>query len=265
MIKSTEDTVMLHRITKADEEKIYELIWKKLNMSASDSAATRKSKEKKKKDFEDFLLKITPLVRDKPRAKGPRRLCYEDIPAILDLTGISYLDLLKILSEDPDGNRIAPAWALDSEAKMCVYCDLMQSNQRSAVLLLIKRILAPVFYSSTLIEESSIMRLYRVNTLRTFCVKEMGRQAINLGVNDIFHRRYLPYSFNAIELKLISFMSISFDVSPHWLLGLDDSRTVLAASGDTEMIMDLFCFLPDERKDIILRAAETALSEGGVL
>ena len=31
------------------------------------------------------------------------------------------------------------------------------------------------------------------------------------------------------------------------------------------MIMDLFCFLPDERKEIILRAAETALSEGGVL
>ena len=45
MIQSTEDTGMLHRITKADEEKIYEFIWKKLNMSASDSAAIRKSKE----------------------------------------------------------------------------------------------------------------------------------------------------------------------------------------------------------------------------
>ena len=259
------DAGSMHRITKADEEKMYDFIWNELRVSANDSAATRKSKEKRKKDFEDFLLEITPLVRDKPRAKGPRRLFYEDIPTIMNLTGITYLDILKILSVDPDGNRIEPKWALDSEAKMCAYCDLMQPQQRAEVLSLIKRVLAPVFDNPTLNEESSIMRLYKANTLRTYCVKEMGRQVVDLGVKDIYHRRYLPYSFNALELNLISFMSISFDVSPHWLLGLNESHTVLAANGDTETIMDLFCFLPNERKDIILRAAETAISEGGAI
>jgi hypothetical protein len=58
-------------------------------------------------------------------------------------------------------------------------------------------------------------------------------------------------------------MSISFDVSPHWLLGLDESQTVLAANGETETIMDLFCFLPEGRKQMILQAVQTAIEKGG--
>ena len=64
---------------------------------------------------------------------------------------------------------------------------------------------------------------------------------------------------------MIPYMSINFDVSPHWLLGLDESRTVLAGNGETEIIMDMFCFLPEERKQMILQAVQTAVEKGGAV
>jgi hypothetical protein len=62
---------------------------------------------------------------------------------------------------------------------------------------------------------------------------------------------------------MVSYLSTSFDVSPHWLLGLDEAHTVLATNGETETIMDLFCFLPEERKLMILQAVQTAIEKGG--
>ncbi len=41
-------------------------------------------------------------------------------------------------------------------------------------------------------------------------------------------------------------------------------HTVLATNGETETIMDLFCFLPEERKIMILQAVQTAIEKGGV-
>ena len=264
MASETEQTA-LHRISKDDEEIIYQLIKTKLRIGPGDNAATKKAKEKRKANFDSFLLRITPLNREKPRAKGPRRLCYEDIDEIVEISGISYLDLLKALSKDPDGKRIEPQWATETEASMCSYCDLLSEAQQDQVLALIRRVLAPAFESEELNSMSSILRLSKANSIRSYCTNEMTRQTRDLGVNDIYRRRYLPYSFNALELNMISYMAFSFDVSPHWLMGLDDSKTVLAQSGKTEKIMDLFCFLPEERKESLLRAVEVAINKGGIV
>ena len=264
MASETEQTVF-HRISKEDEEIIYRLILNKLRVSSGDNSATKKEKEKRKLNFDSFLTRITPLNRDKPRKKGPRRLCYEHIDEIVEITGVSYLELLKALSKDPDGKRIEPQWASETEASMCSYCDLLNSGQQDKVLELIRRVLAPAFESEELNSMSSILRLSKANSIRSYCTNEMTRQTRDLGVNDIYRRRYLPYSFNALELNMVSFMAVNFDVSPHWLLGLDESKTVLAKSGKTEKIMDLFCFLPEERKASLLRAVEVAINKGGIV
>ena len=264
MTSDTEQTA-LHRISKEDEDIIYQLIKNKLRVSSGDNASVKKAKEKRQADFDAFLVRITPLNREKPRAKGPRRLCYEHIDDIVDITGISYLDLLKALSKDPDGKRIEPQWASEVEASMCSYCDLLSPEQQDMVLTLIRRILAPAFESEELNSMSSILRLAKANSIRSYCTNEMNRQTKDLGVNDIYRRRYLPYSYNALELNMVSYMAASFDVSPHWLMGLDESKTVLAQSGKTEKIMDLFCFLPEERKVSLLRAMEVAIDKGGIV
>lgn len=256
---------VLHRITKEDEKLIYELIEKKLTINNGDTMPIRKEKEARREAFNRFKDRITPIVKGKPRKEGPRRLCYEYMEEIVKTTGVSYFDILSILSKDPEGNKIAPQWATKSEADMCSYCSIMTAEQQKAVLDLVKRVLASVFTSEDINGDTPMMRLYKASSLRTYCIKEMGRKMKELEINDIFMRRYMPYSYNALELNLVIFMSITFDVSPHWLLNLDESMTVLAPTGKIETIMDLFCFLPDERKEIVLAAAEAMTNEGGTV
>lgn len=253
----------MHRITKEDEILIYELIEEKLTINTGDSAAIRKEKEVRREAFNRFKEKNTPIVKGRPRKEGPRRLCYEQMDEIVETTGVSYFDILNILSKDPDGNKIVPQWPTKSEADMCSYCSIMTDRQMEVVLTLVKRVLAEIFTSGEVEEENPMLRLYKASSSRTFCIKEMGRKMKELEVADAFARRYMPYSYNALELNLVTFMSTTFDVSPHWLLKLDENTTVLAPTGKIEMIMDLFCFLPNERKEIILAAAEAMTNEGG--
>lgn len=262
-MNTKEKETSLHRVSKEDEELIYHMIDSELSVAPNDNAQTRRDKERKREAFEAFKLKITPLLNDRPSPKGPKRLCYENLPELLDITGLNYLDLLKYVSKNPDGVVIKPRWASEVEAAMCSYCDMLSPDRREKVLALIRRILAPVFENSDFESMTPTLRLFKANAIRSYCIAETKRQTKELGVYDIYRRRLVPYSFNAVELNMVSFMSISFDVSPHWLLGLDESQTVLAANGETETIMDLFCFLPEGRKQMILQAVQTAIEKGG--
>ena len=70
----------------------------------------------------------------------------------------------------------------------------------------------------------------------------------------------MPYNYNALQLHLLPYIAKRCDVSPHWLLGLGETATVLAETTGAELIMDLFCFLPEERKEIVLTSIDTAFS-----
>ena len=259
-----EQELSYHRLSKEDEQEIYSLIDRTLQTNSGDNAQTRKDKESRQKSMDAFKQSITPVVNDKPRPRGPRRLCYENLPELLEITGLGYKDILISVSKDPEGKHVEPAWASEVEAAMCSYCDLLPTDRQDKVLMLIRRVLAPVFDNSDFQSMTPILRLSKANAIRTYCTAETKRQTKELGVYDVYRRRYLPYSYNAVELNLVAYMSISFDVSPHWLLGLDESHTVLASSGKTESIMDLFCFLPEDRKQMILQAVQTAIEKEGL-
>jgi len=254
-----------HRLSKEDEQEIYSLIEGKLKTGSGDNAQTRKDKENRKKALDEFKLRNTPMQNDKPRSGWPKRLCYEHLPELLDIAGLGYLDILKCISKDPENRYVEPQWSSEVETAMCSCCEILSHSQRMQVLALINRILPEVFKSSEYESMTPLLRLTKASSVRTYCNAEMKRQTKELGVNDIYNRRYTPFSFNAIELNMIPYMSMSFDVSPHWLLGLDESRTVLAKDGETETIMDLFCFLPEERKQMVLQAVQTAVEKGGVV
>lgn len=264
-METKEKEMTFHRLSKEDEQTIYNMIDGLLKAAPGDNAQIRKEKERKRGDLEEFKLKITPVLYDKPSTKGPKRLCYEHLPELLNITGMSYLDLLKFVSKDPEGVHVEPQWSSEVETSMCSCCDILSSKQRKEVLALIQRILPEVFENSDYEFMTPILRLSKANSIRSYCAAEMKRQTDELGVYDIYRRRYAPFSFNAVELNMVSYMSQSFDVSPHWLLGLDESHTVLALNGETESIMDRFCFLPEERKQMILQAVHTAVEKGGIL
>ena len=254
-----------HRISKKDTQQIYDLIDSKLSAAPGDNAQTRKEKERMRKEVWVFRQNLTPIQNDKPGPNGPRRLCYEDLPELLRISGLSYLDLLKYVSRDPDGEYVEPRWATDTEAVMCSYCDILSPDRQEKVHEMICRILAPGFQSDEFESMPPILRLTKANYLRNNYIGEMKKQSEDLGVKNIYMRRLNPSSYNTVELNLISYFAVSFDVSLHWLLGLDESQTVLAASGKTEEIMDLFCFLPEDRKKMLCQAVQTAIEKGGAV
>ena len=255
----------IHRISKSDEEIIYSIIIKRLSISPNDTEITKKDKIKRQADFDAYKEKITPRGRKKAGTSDPRRLCYEDLDEIISITDISYLELLQALSRDPKNNCIPVTWPSETEASMCSCCDIMTSTQRKNILALVRRVLSPRFEADDDRKDSPISRLYRENSIRIYSLHAMKKQVTNYEINDIYRRRLLAYNYNAVELSKIIYVCNSFDVSPHWLLALGDSQTILASNGETEMIMELFCFLPDERKEIILEAAELLVTEGGSL
>ena len=259
-----EKELSYHRLSKEDEQEIYNLIDSRLRAGSGDNAQARKDKENRRKALDEFKLNVLRM-NDKPRAGGAKRLCYEHLPELLDIAGLDYLDILKCTSKDPENHYVEPQWASEVETAMCSCCDILSHSQRMQVLALINRILADVFKSSEYKSMTPLLRLSKANSIRTYCSAEMRRQTKELGVFDIYLRRHGQFSFNALELSMIPYMSMSFDVSPHWLLGLDESRTVLARDGETETIMDLFCFLPEERKQMILQAVQTAVEKGGAV
>ena len=57
---SKEKEISLHRLSKEDEERIYDLIDSKLMVSPSDNAQVCREKENRREALEAFKLRITP-------------------------------------------------------------------------------------------------------------------------------------------------------------------------------------------------------------
>lgn len=253
-----------HRIGKEDEIVVYKMIEAQLRNDAGDSKEKLAEKNRRRAALEEFLLGITPIVRGKPRSIGPRRLCFEDITTLLGVTGITYRALLTQLARDPDGNPVELSWASKMEEKMCAYCDLVTPEQREMIYALVRGMLAPTFVTAEMEQLPPIARLARANALRAHSIGAQRSQMRELGTENIYIRRCMPYNFTAIQLHLVPYMAQHCYVSPHWLLGLGETATVLADTTETERIMDLYCLLPVDRKIMVLNAVETALTVGGV-
>ncbi len=256
------NTERKHRIGKDDETAVYQMIEAQLRSDAGDSREKLAEKNRRSAALEEFLLEITPIVRGKKRNAGPRRLCFEDITTLLGVTGITYRALLTQLARDPDGNPVELSWANKTEEKMCAYCDLVTPEQREMIYALVRGMLAPTFVTAEMEQLPPIARLARANALRAHSIGAQRSQMRELGTENIYIRRCMPYSFTALKLHLVPYMAKACDVSPHWLLGLGETATVLADTVETERIMDIFCLLPAERKKVILSAVETALTGG---
>ena len=255
----------LHRLSKVDEDSIYYLVKKQIRINPEDNTSARRDKERRQEAFEQFQKQITPVYKGSPRKDGPMRLCYEHIPDLLEISGLTYLDIFRAIAKDLDGNKIKPGWATAEEEKMCVCCDMLSSEQCEKVKELVKALLPDDFEYTGMQDLSPLQKIVKANGMHAYCGNETARQVTELGIEKQYRRRNIPYSFNAIEFNLLPFFSQSFDVSLHWLLGLNEKTCVLADNGETEIIMTLFCFLPEERKSIILKAVETAMATGGVL
>ena len=235
-VKDKNDATVYHRLLKEDEDKIYAFI--RAKAEAVDKSEKNCAQVTALKEFEESLLK-TSGNHPRTKEKGQKRLCFEHIPVLLNIAHASYLELLNEISKDPDGNRIKAGWATEQEARMCALCDMLTENGRNRVLDTVRELAS---------EEVRKLNLENRNLDKYEEIIQIKRTVTADELQPV------QFRFNVIGLSLLAYVAKASDISLHWLLGLDESTTLLAKNGRTETIMAYFCLLPDDRKNIAMEA-----------
>lgn len=262
-----ENQIVYHRLSKEDEESIF--LFARAAAEANDIREGNSNHEKALKAFEK-QLKRTEI--DSLSRYSRKRLCYEHLPSLLEAVGADWLEMFNAISKDTDGNKIKVKWATDQEAKMCVLCDLLTDEDRERVLTLVRDLASEEVRklnlergdltkntgsvqssSSTSAEEMPpVDKVAIANYLRSFGEGDVLKKTEKMGIVPNYLRRFGRFTFNAIAISLLAYVAAESDISLHWLIGLDEGTTLLAKNGRTETIMAYFCFLPDERKSIVV-------------
>ena len=270
-VKDKNDATVYHRLLKEDEDKIYAFI--RAKAEAVDKSEKNCAQVTALKEFEESLLK-TSGNHPRTKEKGQKRLCFEHIPVLLNIAHASYLELLNEISKDPDGNRIKAGWATEQETRMCALCDMLTEDSRNHVLDTIRELasdevrklnlenrnldkyeeIIQIKRTVTADELQPVDKVAVVSFLRSFGSHDVSAKTKEMGVSESYYLRFIQFRFNVIGLSLLAYVAKASDISLHWLLGLDESTTLLAKNGRTETIMAYFCLLPDDRKNIAMEA-----------
>ena len=83
------ETVQLHRLSSGDEKSIFDLIEQRLEIVPRDTAVIKREKEKRQRDYEEFLSEIMNIPKEKLRDRKLKRLCYEHLPELTKITGVT--------------------------------------------------------------------------------------------------------------------------------------------------------------------------------
>lgn len=265
------DETVYRRLLSEDEEKIYSFIRAKIK--AADEREGTGNHTKALVGFEKSLNR-TRGDNLRPKTKGKKRLCYEHIPELINIAGISYLELINGISTDPDGNPFEARWATRQEAEMCALCDMLSEDKRDQVLNLVRELASDevrklnlenadqentdgIIQRSRVITADEMQPVDKVtvaNILRAFDESEIATRMKGMGDANAYTWRFRLFRFNLIRFSRLAHAAVESDISLHWLLGLDESTPLLAKYGRTETVMAYFCLLPVSRKNIVMEA-----------
>lgn len=262
--KATQDEQ--RRISKYDEEKLYFVVNSSLEIADGDSQDEIARKERKAAKLKAFQEKYAKITQSKTAQKEPKRLTYETIPEFLKVTGLSYKDLLEITNAEL-GQRIQLSWPSKIERNMCSVCDSLPEHIRAKILDIVLSTLPAPMHGILHSTDTTGNKAFDAAEARTNEYDEIWSKIKgDVVLTNIYIYRTEPSrSCDLLPYYKFSTVASLFDVSYHWLLGLDDKTCILAKHGDTEMIMDAFCMLPDSWKQRIYAGvkeyADTAKKE----
>ena len=256
-----------HRLNVDDEQKLINHIqtwYKKLiNLNRKANSAEYQQTDTIMK-YENF---IEAHALHQPQKVGNdirklKRLCYKDVPELLEITGLTWKDVIEITATDFGQKNISATWANETERTMCSYCDQASSEFRKAILNYIKSAMPPSLTNAVEYPDMSTRnceRLFELTLIRSPRYMATSEIMNSLNLRMLFKLRKKPEDdFSIIPLGQLHTLYTEFDVSPHWLLGLGDTACVLAQNIETEKIMDYFCMLPDTWQSIFAQSVSKA-------
>lgn len=260
-VKMKPDSTSRRILYKPDEDKLYNAFNKMVTVTEEDTQEKALQKQQRAERFSEFQ-KLN--ARQKASQRGrvePKRLSYDMIPQYLSATGFSYRDLLEITNGE-DGERAQLFWTTEIEKNMCSACDSLSPAIRERIYGMILEILPATMRDLLFSEDTQDNRVFDLAESREVKPGETYRKIKDQSIlRDVCTFRKTPNrAFEVIPFGKYNAIVSLLDVSYHWVLGLNETTCVLAKNGDTEMIMDAFCLLPDRWKEILLASAQRCLN-----
>lgn len=203
------------------------------------------------------------------------------VPEILNALGIGYRELIDITASELSDELTPEAaleqltskklgWACELDAAMCKVCDSLDDFDRRGLYenmaFSVPEMFWGIFFNPAEDKDklSAIVDNDRRNGMPIFT--ELCKDTV---MNNLLKKRGLSdwgnYSLSFGKYPLVVKVT---GASPHWLLGLDENHCVLAESGVTELIMDVFCLLDESWKtlyyDVALRLLKVRETESKI-
>lgn len=261
------------KISREDEEKIIQTLIEENRIEESDTSQERARKERINKQVFEFRLSLAlPVFKKRAENKTPgtfelperlRRLTLEDIPDLMAAAECSDRDIFEIVMGE-NGKRAALDWYSEDARNMAEKCDELTEEQRKIVLSKISSLVPNPLIEMNKTEDQPMIRIYRIAkaraTQRTEPTKLIKEEQYAQWVLVRLYKSKSSQTDNpANQHKLGSLsdyykLSLLYSLSPHYVMGYDSSRCILAKNGTTELIMDAFCLLPQEMQKTLVRS-----------
>ena len=257
----------LHRIAKADEEKVWAEVDRILEETPDMTELQKRELKYKRDKVQSFKKKFSKRVSE--RVKNPstiqvHRLYWENLPELMKIVGINYRRLLEVVATDEDGNSYPIKWPNEELELLCYICDkILDADARRALLDLVKSS-APMWIRELVeSDRAPLNKLFDYTKI----VEELRGETRLIAKQAGLEKEYIAKTAKNKETILahsqIPLLADHFDVSVHYLLGLDENTTVLAENGTTEMIIDYYRLLEQNQRNALLTALEMHTGFGG--
>ena len=257
----------LHRIAKADEEKVWDEVNQILEGTPNMTELQKRELKYKRDKVQEFKMKYAKRISE--RLKNPttiqmHRLYWENLPDLMKIVGINYRRLLEVVATDEDGNSYPIKWPSPDLELLCFICDKILDADARRILLDLVKSSAPMWIRELVeSDRAPLNKLFDYTKI----VEELRGETRLIAKQAGLEKEYIAKTAKNKETILahsqIPLLADHFDVSVHYLLGLDENTTVLAENGTTEMIIDYYRLLEQNQRNALLTALEMHTGFGG--
>lgn len=239
-----------YRLRINESNAIFEIVAAQCAIHPNDSEEAIAEKKAIEQAFLQY--KKDNLDYEHSLSRKPRRICYDNLDEVLNIGHISWSEYLQYVSVDPDMKPFEPQWALEEEKQLCRALDETSEDMRKKLLNLIMQFAPKASLELYYADSSPIRRLVAMVRTRDDAQKKASSKMMEKNMLKAYDRLNQPSSESAIPISQMAYYAYNCDVSLHWLLNIKSCKCLLTPNETTETIMDVFCLLGDERRNMFI-------------
>ncbi len=255
----------LTRLAKEDDEKIMDEVYRLVEIEPTMSPAEKKIRKERAKRLDDFIDRFALAPSRQYMEHRPdspeiiiHRLYWENLPELMEICGISYKRLFEIVMSPSPDEPVELTWSNETLENLAHICDSLPEKSRNNLLAFMEAI-TPDRFKETGDNKTPLKRFC---DYQQFIQRRKGDIYYRMEEKDwskVYRGRNFKKTGNLISHSQMPAIAKEFNLTVHWLLGLDASTCILADHGETEMIVDYFSLIDSKYQDLVWNALKKSV------